>query len=108
MNTEMKTKWVAALRSGDYRQVEGLLRSQAKNGSCSFCCLGVLADVAGADWESGLLKTGQFISDPDEEVLSDGAEQLFGLNSHEQSTLAEMNDRGDSFDVIADYIEANL
>lgn len=41
MNQEYKEKWVAALRSGDYKQGRGRLQNED-----GFCCLGVLCDVA--------------------------------------------------------------
>lgn len=40
MNPEVKKKWVAALRSGDYEQGTRFLRSHD-----GFCCLGVLCDL---------------------------------------------------------------
>lgn len=42
MNPEIREKWVAALRSGDYTQGTDVLRSQ----NDEYCCLGVLCDVA--------------------------------------------------------------
>jgi hypothetical protein len=41
MNIEIKSKWIEALRSGDYPQGIGWL----KDDSGRFCCLGVLCDV---------------------------------------------------------------
>jgi hypothetical protein len=50
MNPEIKAMWVAALRSGEYKQGKGVLRTRD---NC-FCALGVLADVAAkrgvAEW----------------------------------------------------------
>lgn len=40
MNQEVLQQWLGALRSGDYEQGHGALRSNAK-----FCCLGVLCDL---------------------------------------------------------------
>lgn len=40
MNPEIKALWLAALRSGEYQQAEGMLRSDV-----GFCCLGVLCDL---------------------------------------------------------------
>lgn len=37
---EVKSKWIAALRSGEWRQGIGELRTET-----GFCCLGVLAEV---------------------------------------------------------------
>lgn len=45
MNPEVKNRWVAALRSGNYNQGSGALRD-INNG---FCCLGVLCDLAVQD-----------------------------------------------------------
>lgn len=49
MNPEVKAKWIAALRSGDYVQGQGALRRGDK-----YCCLGVLCDLKlredGQEW----------------------------------------------------------
>jgi hypothetical protein len=45
MNPVVKAKWLTALRSGEYKQGTNRLRTDASEGS-SFCCLGVLCDVA--------------------------------------------------------------
>jgi hypothetical protein len=44
MNQYVKRKWVAALRSGEYKQTGGRLRE----GDC-YCCLGVLTDLYDKD-----------------------------------------------------------
>ena len=41
MNNEVKIKWLEALRSGDYDQGQGGLKS----GDNKFCCLGILCDI---------------------------------------------------------------
>jgi hypothetical protein len=48
MNPEIKARWVAALRSGDYRQGTNRLCTRNPAGD-HFCCLGVLADLAVKD-----------------------------------------------------------
>ena len=40
MNPTVKAKWVAALRSGEYTQSTGRLKTEG-----GFCCLGVLCDL---------------------------------------------------------------
>jgi hypothetical protein len=47
MNKEIMQKWVAALRSGEYKQIDGRLRSYEPDecGKYSYCCLGVLCDL---------------------------------------------------------------
>jgi hypothetical protein len=39
MNQVIKEKWVAALRSGEYKQTKGYLRNKK-----GYCCLGVLTN----------------------------------------------------------------
>lgn len=41
MNPQIKQKWIDALRSGEYVQGYGQLRSEDNK----FCCLGVLGDI---------------------------------------------------------------
>ena len=49
MKADIKAKWVAALRSGQYAQTEGVLRRENE-----YCCLGVLCDLyakeTGMEW----------------------------------------------------------
>ena len=42
MNPDIKEKWVAALRSGEYTQGHGKLYNPPEN---TYCCLGVLCDL---------------------------------------------------------------
>jgi len=44
MNPDVKQKWIAALRSGDYKQTREQLRREN-----SYCCLGVLTDLYDKD-----------------------------------------------------------
>lgn len=39
--TENQKAWLAALRSGEYKQTTGVLKD-----ACGYCCLGVAADLA--------------------------------------------------------------
>lgn len=49
LKEEWKTKWIAALRSGQYKQGQKCLRTAD---DC-FCCLGVLCDlIDNTGWES--------------------------------------------------------
>lgn len=54
MNPEIKERWVAALRSGEYQQGFGQLRVRNYEASIGeplyrYCCLGVLCDLAAQD-----------------------------------------------------------
>lgn len=116
MKTDFKAKWVKALRSGDYDQATGSLRLKEDTHEFSYCCLGVLCDVAGADWSGDIPKIdGEFLEDRDESLLSGNALDFFGLDQKTQHHLAELNDgntdkaiHNHSFSEIADYIEKNL
>jgi hypothetical protein len=49
MNPEKQEQWAAACESGDYPQGIGQLRQPGEGGRFYYCCLGVLADLAGKD-----------------------------------------------------------
>lgn len=111
MKTEIAKKWIAALRSGEYRQAKGRLR----DGS-SFCCLGVLCNVHAQEFPDIAKRqrqTNAYIGAekvPPEEVM-----EWSGLNERNpvvrfwemERSLAELNDEGESFETIADLIEEN-
>lgn len=98
MKKELRDEWIAALRSGKYKQTQANL--------CNihgYCCLGVLASVAG--------KT-------DEEMQGLGSlanlEFDHGLGEYQdksslQYTLADLNDdKKLEFTGIANFIEQNV
>lgn len=99
MDPELKAKWIAALRSGEYQQHrDGLTNYEGRrNGEpASYCCLGVLCVV------------GRGKDDMDYRHVNE-----MGLDEMTVSHLTMRNDgRGGqhphSFAEIADYIEANL
>lgn len=45
-NKENVTKWVQALRSGEYEQTDGVLCRRTIGDKYAFCCLGVASEVA--------------------------------------------------------------
>ena len=101
MNADVKQKWVAALRSGQYKQGRGRLRQEDK-----YCCLGVLCDLSPiGTWESvesGIVYFGADVLTPN------AVDEWACLYGSQIATLATLNDEGKSFSEIADYIEANL
>lgn len=120
MNAEVKAKWLAALRSGEYKQGTGGL---VQNGC--FCCLGVLCDLyakqVGLDaWhDDSFYSDGVFISDEGDDLRDGNCDfppnevvQWAGLASENpnagKKTLSVENDDGVSFAEIADLIEAHL
>ena len=46
MNKEVKQLWIDALESGEYEQGVGTLRKKGPDGKSTYCCLGVLCEVA--------------------------------------------------------------
>ena len=108
MNKAIKKKWVKALRSGEYAQCKGELAIAGKKYD-TFCCLGVLCDVAGDHedfmfWRERPPEGGAIIFSEYTEFR-----RLCGIDDEAESTLVKMNDDdGASFKKIATYIEKNL
>lgn len=106
MDQEFKSKWCAALRSGEYKQGEGRLRR-----GNTFCCLGVAADLIDPDaWyeeKGGFLWRGTGSYGTCNYLPLVEAEKI-GLEGEIQDILGEKNDRGYDFIRVADWIEANL
>lgn len=117
MNQDVKERWVAALRSGKYKQGNGMLRIDG-----AFCCLGVLCDVVnpsgwGAELPMGssghvAVYFGEQTAGLTPEVMA-----LAGLDCDlgdrvsidgERDLLSTHNDCGKTFEQIADAIEAQL
>lgn len=108
MNPEWKAKWLAALRSGKYKQTSKYLRTEE-----GYCCLGVLCDLVAPDqWGvsnsiSGAITHGNNpysgVGYPSSKVL----EQV-GIDDSDCKDLARLNDMGKSFAEIADTIDLDL
>jgi hypothetical protein len=97
----IKEKWVAALRSNDYKQGIGSLRD-----GDTYCCLGVLCDVVNP---RGWRKDGfSYKKKKGDIILPHTLSEELGVTPTDQSKLSNMNDSGFNFDSIADYIEENL
>lgn len=108
MNREIKTKWVAALRSGKYQQCTAQLKD-----SGSYCCLGVLAEELGALVPHPVTGTMGCAplhgGPPSTSNLSPELACAVGLRQTETCLLIAMNDDdGKTFPEIADYIEEHL
>lgn len=122
---DVKDKWVAALRSGEYAQCEGRMsREVMLDGyqTTGYCCLGVLEKIT----------IGQVISDGTPSAESANAIGIVfafkdatepdGTNNYgevcgshfsvsrqgEEVMLTNLNDNGTSFSEIADLIEENV
>ena len=136
MNKEIKKKWLAALRSGKYKQTRNQLREVVADGEDGFCCLGVLCDVVNPNgWDVTHEERAYFCNDsswvrdatlpPDIQDIADidegGDFRLKSLPLRLRlriqkelpgaalnvSSLSGLNDAGASFELIADIIEAD-
>lgn len=128
MNPEVKAEWLAALRSGDYEQGAGFLRTDDNK----YCCLGVLCAIAETygviDTPELLEKTSisytyifdyHGIDTAENSVLPDPVRKWAELSSDvgmlpitdedgDKLSLAFLNDNGTSFEEIANLIEEHL
>lgn len=108
MPKEMKEKWLAALRSGEYKQSKGSLKT-AKG----YCCLGVLEMVCDGDVEyQNSSKDGALGVPTVEWVKNHGLEKSYYTDRF-MAELVQMNDGTESciphdFLQIADFIEQNV
>lgn len=106
LNRELMEKWVAALRSGEYKQHRGALRSHEDGdvGDVGFCCLGVLRNI-----EPGIERSKVEFTDDDAELLDKNSLKKFlGIGEQDgffQNQYSEWNDEGMTFPEIADELE---
>jgi hypothetical protein len=134
---DIKKKWLAALRSGEYVQGQSLLKTPDGN----YCCLGVLCDLAR---KAGVVKVKNVTTDYGDEVapmvitdtyfisatdpndksdidLPGAVQDWAGLDSSnprvidtnssyesKNELLSSLNDSGRTFEEIADLIEDQL
>jgi hypothetical protein len=116
MNPEIRARWCAALRGGEYQQAREMLRLEGDHGIEGYCCLGVLTDLyvkdggpenfedeEGWDWN---------VWDSDG-VLASTVREWAGLHDCNPQltpafTASELNDDGASFAEIADLIDGGL
>lgn len=100
---EFKDKWVAALRSGEYKQGTGVLYNPDTD---CYCCLGVAAVLCQVPKDkivgASIIRHELHFSIP-QQIRGAAGEGCF------VGDLTEMNDlEHKSFPEIADYIEQNL
>ena len=138
MKIDIAKQWVDALKSGTYQQGQGKLHATDINGTCMYCCLGVLCDLYMQQNPDELdvkvvtrksdvnLQHTQMLSigddsitvyDNDSLVLPLRVREWAGMHdalgrftnaSHAQDSLAELNDHGMSFAKLADVIEVHV
>ena len=120
MNKEIAKLWVAALRSGKYKQGRGYLHS-IKDDNETFCCLGVLCDLYQQDRRKKK-KKGLFVNKTKPTRIEyghmggvlplevqDWASIDSSVGHAGAQSLARLNDHlGYDFKRIAKFIEANV
>jgi hypothetical protein len=111
MRQDVKDKWVEALNSGKYRQIQGFLATN----DGGRCAVGVLADIAA---EAGIVVRSS-------RPLGNGARQCLtydklafslpvaalkwaDITEKDTNVIMDMNDVGTSFQFIANWIKENL
>lgn len=119
LDPEFKAKWVAALRSGDYKQAQGRLYTGE-----GYCCLGVAGHVCGIPVEELHHKhflTPKWFKDDSLKNVPELLQYDASFTNRESCVyyLGYMNDGGGhttynptgklySFNEIADWIDENL
>jgi hypothetical protein len=117
VRNDVLARWVAALRSGDYRQGTGRLRRGDLPDGVRYCCLGVLCELARTAGVVELTSTGAYRAPSGEDgvtpfkgVLPPSVRRWAGLTDADPrvagAALSTWNDhRGASFGRIADLLE---
>jgi hypothetical protein len=107
MNPQVKTDWVAALRSTRYTQGEGILKSYDGD----FCALGVLCDLHAHTSDEPWVHCGNAFTYLGEALICpENVQSWAQLDSAQCSQISTLNDKSPTagFAHIADYIETYL
>lgn len=97
MKKEIADRWVAALRSGKYKQGKGELHDKVNN---TYCCLGVLCEI------EGIKSSLDYLIESKENPLISDSGYIQSLD-YPLSTLNDgyESDESLTFDEIADVIQ---
>lgn len=103
MNAELKTRWIEALRSGEFKQGQKQLFDPTYD---TYCCLGVLCKIDNLPYANSMFEyNGKKLS----LNLSNDYRNKIDMKTWDENRLIIMNDDdGQSFLAIANWIEANL
>lgn len=88
MDKALKTNWVKALCSGKYKQGKHSLKRGSK-----YCCLGVLGELMGME---------------EKNLVSKAWISTKKMSFTKQEKLANLNDSGVPFEMIAGFINENM
>lgn len=104
LNPDFKKRWIEALRSGDYEQGKNSLYKDGK-----YCCLGVACVLDGISTD--VIEKRPYITGamkPSEDLVQLSKNDISSTKDLDY-VLSDMNDeRGISFEGIANWIEDNL
>lgn len=108
MNTEIKQKWLTALRSGEYKQGRGNLHYKDE-----YCCLGVLCDLhakeTNSEWTNHDDYPYKYFYST--QLLPQQVCEWSGIDislTVERDLICLNDSAGKSFNEIADFIEEKL
>ena len=116
MNKEAKTKWIEALRSGQYVKGEQqLCYIDSETKLTKHCCLGVLCDIT-PDVTKQQVNTKDFgysyrdsaISGPQVSYLPINLRDELEITEDEEEDLVTLNDSKDNWNEVIKYIEENM
>lgn len=123
MKAEVKAQWIADLRSGDFVQASGRLKTtlqpdtrgmgKVEVPTIGYCCLGVLLErQEPQNWgHPTKVLTDAFTnygSADGQEIFTLEACKRYGLDYNMMEKLAGLNDEGKTFVEIADLIEVGV
>lgn len=119
LDDELVDKWIAALRSGEFTQGVCMLKNEAEG---SYCCLGVLCEVAGVPFkpitpnEDFTINESDINADAYDVLAHALSERYSHVNADwekdvcwvSDTLIYKNDDKRASFNDIADWIEGNL
>lgn len=99
LNADFRKRWIKALRSGKFKQIEGALAGEGRG---EYCVLGVAAYVLGVKKQTMILESAGHPRD----VLTKEVMECSGIDKC--GHMIGMNDeQGIPFKDMADYLEEN-
>lgn len=100
----MTRRLIKALESGEYRKTRYALCN--KRGD-AFCCLGVLADIQGAEWETSIENRLFPIGNRQNEAMLE-YKWAAGLSGGTMTKLARLNDGSRTFKPVIKYLKEEI
>lgn len=112
MNKAVISEWITQLRYGNYTKVKYALKQDVIGGGVGFCANGVLCDMAERigilDPAVRMERDIYYRWGSDAALLPVEVREWAGLPKHIESRVRKMNDDGEGWNVIANYLEREL